>query len=641
MANKIGASAGGSISGAAAAAKAAALAAARAAAKAAAEAAAKAAAAKAATAAIAKMAAEAAKKDQFTSVKGAVGATVGAGLKEVSAKLEDASKNLEPLPKIALEAKAAAGVAAQAAETPPSRWGVMGETFTNLKNKTESLVEQAKTGISDLTGAAKSKVQEGIQTLQETTKKIDEVLDGGTRELKRQTIDKPIDELRPGDKVNLNSEANIGVGIPGLNVGAGGVSVKGQVKQNIEVKADDDGSYTIKNELAGLESVSIGGTTQRGVDVSADSGGGGSMTTEYKVKPVTVKNADGTDKMVDGKPVIDDAATRAKVKELTTLLVAPPVKPQNPLLMQVKAAEDARTPEQRALMDESYSATEYKGSLANQVAASLGVPNAAEVKGSGKQQGDLSLRIEKADIPVRDENGKHIDGKTQEGVKISTSVVVNTELGGEGSVNPIPGATVNGDGKVAAKTTLSTSFEYPGKSDLSFSDLNSKVTTQKPAMSAQVSQELDVQVGGGAGVGGDVVVMKGNVRQMERIGATTTTTISVDDPVKNGGDVLRQVSQGKLTEAAKTAGDNTRVKIETNIYTERARIAEGGLKIGKAVDLSTKVESVQRTVVSKLPTVDATGTDIATATGDQIKKAGQQLEEAKRDLNSRPVRIRA
>ncbi|MBL8918313.1 MAG: hypothetical protein JNJ54_05595 [Myxococcaceae bacterium] len=601
---------------------------------------------------------------RFEGVKAGASAVVGAraaaeakaNVKEAAAKLSEASAKLEPLPTVAAEAKATADLATRVAETPTSRWGLVGDTLQGIKNKTLELAERAQNGVQNLTDTVKSKAQEGVQALKDATKSLDDAFDGGVKDLKRQVIEKPIDELQPGSKVELSTDANVGVAVPGLNVGAGGVSIKGKVQQKIEVKAEEDGSYTIKNELNALESVSIGGTTQRGVDVSADGGAGGSMTTEYKVKPVMVKNPDGTDTLVDGKPVIDQEATRAKVKELTSLLVTPPVKQGNPLLMQVKAPEDGRTDAQKALMNECYTATEYKGTLANQVSASLNLPNSGGVTGNGKTQQEVSLRIEKAEVPVRDANGKPVlqldengkpklgdDGKPQvqlqDGVKITTGVTVASEISGEGSLNRSRVTTLNADGKLQAKTTLSTTLEYPGQSDLSLSDL-SQLTAKKPHVSATVSQEVDVQLGGGAGVGLDLVAAKGSGRQMERIGATQTRTLTIDDPLKNGAEVLKQLSEGNLKDAARVAGDNTRVQIETQIYTERSRIAEGGLKLGKVVDLSTKAESVQRTPVARLPRVDATGTEIATATQQQLDAAQRKLEDASRDLQKRRVPLR-
>ena len=600
----------------------------------------------------AKQATEAAKsKDKFVGLAASAVATVPAvaavavkvegsakaELKAGATALGEASKQLSALPQVSAGVKAVADEAQKVCEQPTPivvGGGVGASTVETVADKAKGWLEAAKEGVTSLYDSAKTRVEQGIQTLEDATKKLDGVLSDGKKELKNTTIDAPIDNLKPGDQMAINGTANAGVAVPGLNVGAGGLSIKGQVQTSTGVKMEDDGSYTIRQESGALESASVGATTQRGADVNADAGLGGSVVKEYKVA-VNVKNPDGSDKLVDGKPVLDPEATRARAKEITDLLVNPPTAPVNPMLSYVAAAQDARTPEQVKMMDEAYSATEYKGTFATSAAIALNVPNQASVAGGVKGQTDFSLRVEKADVPVRDADGKPVGTQTQPGTKVTTSLSVSGEVSGEGSVNSGKVTTLNADGKLAAKTTLSTTFEYPVDGATGVTDLG-KLKDIPPHVSASLTQEVDLNIGGGKGVGGDLVVAKGNVREINRIGATTVTTITVDDPVKNGAAVLQKATEGNLAEAAKVAGDNIRVTIETNIYTERSRIAEGGLKLGKGVDFSTKLEAVERHTLAKLPKVDTSVTDLAIETQKQASEVKRRLEEP----NLRPVYIR-
>jgi hypothetical protein len=582
---------------------------------------------------------------------GAVGQGAITRLESASRSFKSAATEFKGLPSLAQSAQKLASATAGVASNPPSYTGPLMADVNALRERATSLFDTAKKTIAGAAEEIQKQGQRGLELLKTGAQKLTELgrdlttaTNEAKKELEKKHIEDPIDAMKPGGEVSIVSGVDGSVAIPGLNAGEVGISVAGKGEHSVKVKMNDDGSITIKQETGGAGGLKGGADLKNEANASGDVNVGGSVANEYKVE---VKRPDGT---------IDIEATKEKAKQLTKLLAEPPrvdpasvmtvVSANNPKL---KTREELYTPDEWKLMNDCHVATEFKGTAAQNIAISIGLPNVGNANAGTKTQADFTIRIEKVkDMPVRDANGKPEllpDGTpmTQEGMRVTTSVSSSSEgqIDGTGhtgtlkrSVNPDPLnpmkaedlETVHADVKASNKVTLTTTFDYPGEKEISVADV-AELRNQTPHVSAELTHEAELQGGGGTGQNLDVVVAKGGNKDVTRIGATTKTTIKIDNPLQAAQEVFDAARANEIEKAARAAGKNVKIEVETTVYQERSRTAGGGFKVGELGEYNVKLESTERVVLRKSKVESTSVESMADAAAAQYKKLQAGLNE--------------
>lgn len=563
----------------------------------------------------------------------AIGASAGAKLTAAGSTLQAAAAGLKAT--LPTEAKQASVLAKETvklgAESNPSIPGLFDKVST-LANRASELVTAAKEKVESVVDDAKQVATRGLELLQKGKEQLERIASDvkkGADELKKTTydttIDQPIDKMKPGSEVTIDATHQ-------MQVNGEVINGKGQAQRTVKVKADDDGGYTVRVETSANVAVGAGAKVKQ-VDVSGDVGVGGTVTQEYKVKPVMV--------MKDGKEVVDVEATKKKAKQLTELLANPRV--ENAAVAGVglnMGPKDTRTPAEKRLMDESYVATEYKGQIAQTMAEQLGLPNVGNAGANQKGTGDLMVRIENGQIPVRDRNGKPVlDEKgqptTQPGTKVTTSTTLAVEFSEQGTVNPEslqkladPTRQLDGpngkeldtrglDSKQSGKVTIAQSYEVPN------GDFT-KLGTDEAHVTTTATVENEIQATSTNGKQGDLIVVKGGAKDGSRVGGTNTVTITFDGNTSTG-DVVKNLQKGDVVEAAKSAGKQAQIKVQSTLYEERTRSVEVGYDVFVA-NSNSKLELVERHPIKTTTVVDADATTLARKTKKQLQDARKELE---------------
>lgn len=560
----------------------------------------------------------------FSPAKAGALASLGAASKSLSR----AATTLKPsMPELSLQAGVAAKASGALAANPPRDSFSLADSVGRLRDGVNSLAEQAREKLNDLSGAAKDVANRGVELLQKGA----EQLRSATRDVGRSVLDEPIDGLSKGKEVTFTLGGEVGASGKVLHGGAG-------TQMNAKVKADDDGGYTLRITGGGTANVGAGGEVKK-TQLTADLQLGADATVEFKVKPVYVNGPDGKPlKGADGKEVVDDAATKAKLKKLAEALTVVGQPTDAVAMMKAPGERKPITAEHRKLIEESYVATEVKGTAAQIAAAKLGLPNVGNGGLNIKGQGELTLRIEKGEVPVRGADGKPT-GENTPGFKVTTSVSMSAEAsegvqaqtGAITSPGMVPTADklqAHGvDSKQSGKVTLSNTYEIPGES-------MTQVDLQKSHATTTLTTEMDIQGAHTSAQQGDAIVATGSVKDTRRIGATLTTTITVDGNIADPR-ILELAQQGDLKEAAKLAGKNAKIKIEGTVYEERTRSVEVGID-AQVVSAKSKAEVTERNAVTS-PVVKETD---ATTLAEETARLSRELSERLEPTRVRPPVLR-
>lgn len=548
------------------------------------------------------------------------GAQAGAmaSLGAASKSLAGAAKALKPsMPEIALQAGVAARASGALAAKPPRDTFSLSDAVGRLRDGVQGLADQAREKLNGLSDAAKDVAGKGVELLQKGA----EQLKAATRDVGRSVLDEPIDRLSKGKEVTFTLGSDVGVSGKVVHGGA-------STQMNAKVKADDDGGYTLRITGGGTANVGVGGEVKK-TQLSADLKVGADATVELKVKPVYVKGPDGKPlKGVDGKEVVDDVATKAKLKELATALTQVGQPTDAVAMMKVPGERKPINPAQLALIEESYVATELKGTAAQEAAAKLGLPNVGNGGLNIKGQGELTVRIEKGEVPVRGADGKPT-GETTPGFKVTTSLAMSAEA--SESVQAQTGAITNPgmvpstdqlqahglDSKQSGKVTLSTVYEVPGES-------LTTVDRQKAHATTTLTAEIDIQGAHTSAQQADATVASGSLKDTRRIGATLTTTLTVDGNITDPR-IVELARQGDLKSAAELAGKNVSIKVEGTVYEEHSRSVEVGID-AQAVSVKSKAEVTERNAVTSPLVKETDATTLAHETARLERELRDRLE---------------
>ncbi len=538
----------------------------------------------------------------LSAVAGARAASPVSTLRAAQTSFARAAKKLEPVPALAAGAR---GLAASIGPgTSPS--------IPEVAKAARGLVDTLETQASTLVGQVRDAVTQGLDLVRDGAEKLDQlgrdlktVGQGFDRTVKDEFVHGPIDRMQKGDELTLTVNAEIEVGE--------GVALKGKGEHQVKVKQNDDGTITVRQDTSGTGGVKVGGKWKDTVDVGADATGTGGVTHEYKVAVY---------KEVDGKQVLDVEATKAEAKKLADALLTPPVENAQIAMVGPNPMKKGRTDDQDKLIAKYHIATEYRGSAANNVMETLGLPNVASESASGKAEAEAKVRVETG-----------ADGKT----RVTTSVTVAGEGAAEVSGNPeqlkrladpthLPENptdvlnTGSAETKKTSKVTVQQTFE-----------LNETPELKK----TELVYETDEQVGAGSGKRADVVVASGGGKETNRVGVQTTTTLSLENPTPEEVAKLQQhLQRGELDEAAKQVGTRAKVKIESTVYQERVRTADYKIGLGP-VNGGSKVESVERHPLVTTPVVDTNATEVA----ETVARVNRQMRDRLEPM-PRPVMIR-
>jgi len=315
-----------------------------------------------------------------------------------------------------------------------------------------------------------------------------------------------------------------------------------------EIKREKDGGYTISTEGNVALGASVGVEDPSGNEASGDLmlGGGGKM--EFKVDPVIGE---------DGQ--VDEVATKAKVKELTEAIARTAAAGSTgPVGSQIADAVIGPTAAQKDLMKASFKGVELKGQAALALAAKLNLPGMATLEGSARVSQEFTLRIEKGDT----------------GLAVSVKQTLAGEAEVQGGLSPgVPGVQGTAGVKGTAKVELEQKFEFPGSNTLG--EVVSNLGKVPPVVTNTLTLSTDVQGGVGATVGGETGVADGTAKVNGRLGVTTEVKLTAPNDPAVLRKVIAQTLEGKLADAARTAGDQTEIEVKTTVYAERQRQVNG------------------------------------------------------------------
>ena len=123
---------------------------------------------------------------------------------------------------------------------------------------------------------------------------------------------------------------------------------------------------------------------------------------------------------------------------------------------------------------------------------------------------------------------------------------------------------------------------------------------------------------------GDLIVAKGGYKDGSRVGGTNTVSITFEGNTSTG-DVVKHLTKGEYSEAAKAAGKQAQVKVQSTVYEERTRSVEVGYDVFVA-NSNSKLELVERHPVKTTTLVDADATTLAKKTQKQVQDAQKELQ---------------